>query len=105
MNKHDIITGVLLNEDITFSVVEVCQYCHLSEDVLMEWIAHGLLGEQYHVNQTIQFDYQMVDRIRTAHRLQHDLDVNLQGAILALELMDEIANIRDELEILKRIRT
>ncbi len=104
MSKHDIIAGVLLNEDTTFSVVDVCQYCHLSEDVLMEWIAHGLLGEQYHANQTIQFDYQMLDRIRTAHRLQHDLDVNLQGAILALELMDEMEKIRNELDILKRIR-
>ena len=105
MNKHEIIAGILMNENTTFSVVEVCQHCHLSEDVLMEWIANGLFGEQYHTNILTQFDYQMVDRVRTAHRLQHDLEVNLQGVILALELMDEMAKMRDELAILKRARS
>lgn len=105
MAKHEIIAGVLLDESAIFSIVEVCQYCHLSEDVLMEWIAQGLLGEQYHAKQTIQFNAQMLDRVRTAHRLQHDLEVNLQGAILALELMDEMDNLRNELAILKRTRS
>ena len=105
MNKHDIVTGVLMDEDTTLTVVVVCQHCHLPEVVLMEWIAHGLLGDHYQPSHAIQFDYHMVDRVCTAHRLQHDLEVNLQGVILALELMDEMAKMRDELAILKRIRS
>lgn len=99
MNKQDVITGILMNENTTFTIVEVCQHCNLPEDIVMDWIAHGLFGEPH---QSMQFDYKMIDRVRTAHRLQHDLEVNLQGVILALELMDEMAKLREELAILKR---
>lgn len=99
MNKHEIMTGVLLSEGTTFTVVEVCEYCDLPEDILKDWIAHGLFGDPH---QPMQFDYKMIDRIRTAHRLQNDLEVNLQGVILALELMDEMAKLQEELAILKR---
>jgi len=99
MNKQEVIAGVLINENSTFTVLEVCERCNLSEDILMDWIAHGLFGEPH---QSMQFDYKMIDRVRAAHRLQHDLEVNLQGVILALELMDEMDKLREELAILKR---
>jgi chaperone modulatory protein CbpM len=35
-----------------------------------------------------------VTRIRTAHRLQQDLHVNLAGAALAIDLLEEIERLR-----------
>ncbi len=105
MSEKDIIKGILMNGNTTFTFVEVCQRCHLSEEVLIDWLEHGLLGDDYCSSSfdEVQFDHQMIDRILTAYRLQNDLEVNLQGAILILELLDEMAKMQDKLAILKRV--
>ena len=41
-------------------------------------------------------------RARTAIRLQRDLDINLAGAALVLELLDEIDTLRSRLHVLDR---
>ena len=102
MSQREIITGVLVNGDITFTFGEVCQTCQLSEELLMDLMGHGLLGELSLSPKEIQFDNDMLARIRAAHRLQHDLELNLQGVILALELLDEMSKMRDELDVLRR---
>ena len=76
--------------------------CQLSEELLMDLMEHGLLGELSLSPKEIQFDNDMLARIRAAHRLQHDLELNLQGVILALELLDEMSKMRDELDVLRR---
>jgi len=39
-------------------------------------------------------------RVRSALRLQHDLGVNLAGIALALDLMEELENLRAQLKIM-----
>lgn len=103
MSKQDIINGMIMNGNLTLTFVEVCHHCHLSEEELLDWIAHGLLGEDVHPSvEKTQFNHEMIVRIRRAYRLRNELEVNVQGAILVLELLDQIAGMRDELAILKR---
>ncbi len=103
MSEQDIIKGILMNGNVTLTFVEVCHYCQLPEEVLMDWIAHGLLGDEVRSSvEEAKFNHEMMVRIRTAYRLHNELEVNVQGAILALELLDQIAEMQDELAILKR---
>ena len=103
MNEQDIIKGILMNYNITLTFVEVCHHCHLSEEELMNWIAHGLLGDEVRSSvEAAKFNHDMIVRIHTAYRLHNELEVNVQGTILALELLDQIAEMRNELAILKR---
>ncbi len=102
--KKIMIQGVLVDIDITYSFVEVCRRVNLSPTELSEWLAHGLLGEQYiDAFETLQFDNKMIDRILTVYRLHYDLQVNLQGSVLVLELLDELKKIEDELTVYKRM--
>lgn len=104
MSKSEVIQGVVLNDDVILSFVEVCHQCQLPEDILMDWIAHGLLGDEISTSvQAAQFNHEMINRIRSASRLHHELEVNIQGVVLVLELLDQIADMRDQLTILKRI--
>jgi len=41
-------------------------------------------------------------RVQTTLRLQRDLEVNLAGAVLALELLDEIKQLRQQVAFLQR---
>jgi chaperone modulatory protein CbpM len=40
---------------------------------------------------TWHFPYSSVERVRRVMRFQHDLEVNLAGAALALDLLEKIA--------------
>jgi chaperone modulatory protein CbpM len=44
-----------------------------------------------------RFSGSCIARARTARRLQRDLDLNLAGVALALDLLDEIGTLRDRL--------
>jgi chaperone modulatory protein CbpM len=84
-------TGELVEDELLFSVEDLCRNCSLQVDRIIEFVQEGLLeasGEDYAL---WRFELSSLRRIRTAMRLQRDLGVNLAGAALALELLDRIA--------------
>lgn len=45
-----------------------------------------------------KYSEQMLERVRVAHNLVRDLDVNLAGAAIIVRLREEIASMRHQLE-------
>ena len=101
MNDKIILAGELMDETSAVSIIEVCQICHISEDVFLEMIEHGLFKHQSMHLKTIHVDYKTLGRIQSVCRIQHDLGINLPGAVLVLELLDELEQVRNELSILQ----
>jgi len=101
MDAKTIVAGVLMDENITFSAIEVCQHCNISAEQLEEMIEHGLFNQVTH-SRDLAFDFIRFRRILSASRLQQDLGINTPGVVLVLNLLDELAQIRDELSILQR---
>lgn len=102
MSKDTILTGVLIDETTTFTVIEVCQKYHISKDLLVELVEQGLFDTDTTDIEHVVFNAPSLRRIEIAFRLHRDLEINLQGVALALELLDEIDQMRGELAILKR---
>ena len=102
MTKQTMITGIVMDEDTVFSWVEVCEECDISEDVLWDILEHGLSSTHAAPLQQLSFDRQMLDKIRAVRRLQHDLGLNSAGAVLVLELLDELEDVQQELAVLRR---
>ena len=50
---------------------------------------------------TSYFDERTVGRIQAACRIQHDLDINVPGVVLVLELLDELDQLRNRLTMLE----
>ena len=92
----DVISGVIVDEDSPLSLAELCRCCSLPAEALITMIEHGLVDplDTSAVATHWQFSRNSVLRIQTAIRLQRDLNVNLEGAALALELLDEIKSLR-----------
>ena len=101
MDDKTILAGVLLDENVKISFIDVCQKCEISEDVLLEMIEQGLFNHQARHSKSIQVDHKSLVRIQSARRLQQDLGINLPGAVLVLELLDELEQIQNELNILQ----
>lgn len=102
MNADDVKTGILMDEHTSISFVEVCKTYHISEDFLIELVEHGLIKKTKKNIKQQTFDYHTICRIQSAKRLQHDLGVNTAGVVLALELLEELKLMREELAILQR---
>ncbi len=103
MTKLTTIKGVIVDNNTTkISFVEVCRQYEISEDTLLEMLEYGLIGDITIPSKNTTFNHAHLQRILSARRLHKDLDINAQGVILALELLDELTEVRRQLEILRR---
>ena len=96
VKREEIVEGIL-EDDALFSLEELCRSCRLPLEQLLEMVDEGII-EPVDYQQTTtswQFAGNSVVRVRTVIRLQRDLGVNLAGAALAVELLDEIKALRN----------
>jgi len=90
----DPISAVLLDESVEFSLTELCAACRVSEELIVDIVAEGIV-EPVGVNHAQwRFTGLAVTRIQRVIRLQQEFDVNLPGAALALELLEEVERLR-----------
>lgn len=103
MVKHTVVTGVVVGDHVSqISFLDICHHYAIPEDMLLELLEYGLISEIVHPTKETMLTQQHLQRILSAHRLQQDLEVNIHGAILALELMDEVKELQRQLDILRR---
>ncbi len=94
MNERTPVHGDLLDEQMQLTLEELCQVCKADEHLVVEMVREGVVEAWTSETDQWVFSGVAVTRVRTAIRLQQDLDVNLPGAALALELIDEIERLR-----------
>jgi chaperone modulatory protein CbpM len=89
--------AVIVDETITFTIAELCQSCNIDAELINEMVEHGVLDPLGKTPAEWYFQNQSLQRIQTTLRLQHDLGINLSGAALVLELMEELKQLRAKL--------
>jgi chaperone modulatory protein CbpM len=88
------IRGVVFDEAVTLTIHEVCEVCGVEESLVLEMVSEGIAEPLDTAASLPEFTGIAVTRLMTAVRLQRDLDVNLPGAALALELLEEISALK-----------
>ncbi len=79
------------------SLSEVSSSFGVSSKTVLEIIDEGIISVQKDDKNQLCFNNDSLRNIRTVLRLTQDLGVNLAGAGLALELLEEIENLRTKL--------
>lgn len=102
MNKEHYVVGVLVEESKTYSFVELCHQYPIPKDMLVELIEQGLLSKTPEHIEDLLLNQTEVRRIQAAFRLHQDLGINMAGVTLAMELLDEMEKMQQELDILRR---
>jgi chaperone modulatory protein CbpM len=95
--KQKTLTGILLDERAELSLKELSWACSSSTEWIIELVDEGVLEPIGQERTHWRFSGPNLLRARAAMRLQHDLNVNLAGVALALDLMDEIETMRERL--------
>lgn len=79
------------------SLTELCQACSSSTEWIVELDEERVLEPIGKGQAQWRFSGTNLVRARVAVRLQQDLEINLAGVALALELMEEIETMRERL--------
>ncbi|HET6725759.1 MAG TPA: chaperone modulator CbpM [Gammaproteobacteria bacterium] len=96
----DIIEGSLIDRDTLYTLHELCRSSGVHAEVIVEMV-DGLLEPQGRDPVEWRFPGSSLTRIRSTLRLRRDLEVNLSGAALALELIDEVRRLRERVHALE----
>ena len=89
--------GTILDESVVLTLEELSQICAVDQRHIMEFVEEGILNvvdmrTQWH------FSGAALRRARMAVRLERDLELNLAGVALALDLLEELERLRRELK-------
>jgi len=100
-STQDALAGEIFEEYTVLSVDELSRLCAVDRAYIVELVEEGVLSVTAVEAEQWRFAGTALRRARTALRLQRDLEINLPGVALALELMEELDALRRELSGLK----
>ncbi len=101
-SAQDPLTGEIFEEYAVLSVDELSRLCAVDRAYIVELVEEGVLSVTAFEAEQWRFAGTALRRARTALRLQRDLEINLPGVALALELMEELDALRRELKSTRR---
>jgi chaperone modulatory protein CbpM len=98
-SSHDHpLTGAIFEEAVLLTVQDLSRMCAVEERHIVEFVEEGVLNV-VEINTTEwRFPGAALRRARLALRLERDLELNLAGVALALQLMEELDRLRNELK-------
>ena len=88
--------------EVTICSGEICERTSISEQDLQEIVNHGIVRPQDMRAIEWRFAEVVVVEIARAARLRRDLEIDWPGVALALELLDEVEQLRAENTALRR---
>jgi hypothetical protein len=94
----EIMTGTLIDDDRLLTLANLCRACGVPAEVINDMIEFGIIEPSGDVAAHWQFAGGCLWRVTTVVRLQRDLEVNLAGAALALDLIEEARELRRQLK-------
>lgn len=99
------LTCEVVDHDETLTLAQVCNSCGVHAEWVTLLVEHGILEPVATDERPWRFATQHLTRVHTARRLARDLDLNAPGIALALELMDEVRELRHELAIQRKLQS
>lgn len=102
MVKHELMIIADYSDETSLTLDELCRICDISPEMIKEFITYEIVQPTHVTHPKTLFTMAELQRVKTALRLQQDLEINLAGAALVLDLLDEIDELRARAEFFER---
>lgn len=96
-----LLSGEIFEEEVELSLADLCQACQLPAEYILELVEHGVIEPIGREPARWRFQAVSVRRVRCVQRLERDLGVNVAGAALAIDLLEELDRLRARLRRLE----
>lgn len=93
-DKTNLLAGELLEDQVEMSLEQLCLTYKLSREEVVNMVDEGIIDPLGHKPAVWRFQATSLRRVRITLTLQQDLGVNMQGAALALDLLEELEELR-----------
>lgn len=87
---------------LVLTLEELCTSFDLSDELVIELVELHLLLPEGKTREEWRFDQQNLRRAKIAANLYRDLEINTQGIALAIELLEKIDRLENELTLLQK---
>ena len=99
--KPNPLCGELLEDEAEMSLAQLCRACELSEAEIVKLVDEGIIDPMGQRTDVWRFHAVSLRRVRITRNLQQELGVNTPGAALALDLLEELEELRARLRRLE----
>lgn len=101
-SKHTVMLEAL-DDSVELALGELCRVCGVHAELIMALVEEGIIEPSaVPARGQPRFPAPAVRRVQVYQRLSRDLGVNRAGAGLALDLLDELRELRRRVEVLER---
>ena len=88
------LSGAIFEESTVLTLRDLSRMCAVDERHIVEYVEEGVIHGIAVNTDEWHFSGAALRRTRLALRLERDLEINLAGVALALELLDELQRLR-----------
>ena len=101
ISKRRVVTGVVLDEQAEVTLSDLCRSCSVRREKVIALVEEGILTPTTRAERQkgYRFPGSSVKRASRALRLQKELELDLAGVAVALDLLDEIERLRNRLRV------
>lgn len=89
--------------EYSFSLAEISRCCGVTAEQILVLVSEGVLTPHGSTQREWRFAGSDLGRALSAVRLERDLGVNPAGAALAVELLDEMQQLRERVQLLEAL--
>ena len=100
-SEQRLLSGAIFEESTILTIQELSRICAVDERHIMELVHEGVISVIEIDATEWRFTSAALRRTRLALRLERDLEINLAGVALALDLMEELEHLRRELKAVR----
>lgn len=90
------------SEASSLTLESLCEICEISSDEIYHLVAYDILYPAGRQPEEWVFDQKQLQRAKTALRLQRDLEINLAGVALVLDLLEDREELRAKLALFEK---
>jgi len=102
MSSLTVLTATIVEESALFTLDELSRSCDKPAEWILALVDEGVIEPAGADPGHWQFSGRCLRRVRIARRLESDLGLNLAGAALALDLLEEVELLRNRIAALER---
>lgn len=102
MSKQEIIIIADYSQTTALSLYELCDVCGIDSDFINRLIEHEIIHPRGEMPEEWEFELTELRKVKTVLRLQRDLEVNLAGAAVVLDLLEQLEQLQAQLDLIEK---
>lgn len=93
--QMQMVASCIVEKEVHWSTTELCHATNTETEHVIAWVYEGILSPQGDAPESWRFSGDALKRAKKALRLSRDLEINTPGVAMVLDLLDEIAKLKN----------